>query len=85
MENDIFLTEIIILGAVLFSWLWIVIAMNRILKAIDELRLDLKDMRLEAAQRENRWHFLQPTYEPGTWFDHTVTCGGKNENSMQAR
>ena len=84
MENDIFLTEIIILGAVLFSWVWIVIAMNRILKAIDELRQDLKDMRLEAAQRENRWYFQKPTFEPGTWFDQ-VTCGGKNENSMQAR
>ena len=58
--------------------------MNRILKAIDELRQDLKDMRLEAAQRENRWYFQKPTFEPGIWFDQ-VTCGGKNENSMQAR
>ena len=77
MENESFLTEIVILGAVLFSWLWIVIAMNRILKAIDELRQDLKETR----SGENLWHFLKQTYEPGMWF----TCGGKNENSMQAR
>ena len=81
MEN--YLTEIFILVTVLFIWLWIMIVRNQILKAIDELRQDLKDMRLEATQRENRWHFLNPT--TGMWIDHKVTCGGKNENSMQAR
>lgn len=83
MEN--YLTEIFILVAVLFIWLWIVIVRNQILKAIDELRQDLKDMRLEAAQRENRLIYQSfPTVAPGTWFDQ-VTCGGGNENKMQAR
>jgi len=62
MEN--YLTEIFILGAVLFSWLWILIAMNRIAKAIDELRQDLKES-------GSGWHFLK-SCEPGMWFEHTV-------------
>lgn len=66
MENENFLTDVFILGAVLFSWLWIVIAMNRILNAIDELRQDLKETRSGES-----WHFLK-SYEPGTWFEHTV-------------
>ena len=33
MENENYLIDVFIFGAVLFSWLWIFIAMNRILKA----------------------------------------------------
>lgn len=85
MENENFLTDAFILFAVLLGWLWIVIATNRIIKVIDDLRQDLKDMRLEAAQRENRLIYQSfPTVAPGMWFDK-VTCGGENENSMQAR
>lgn len=63
MENENFLTEII-LFAVLAVYPMFLIAMNRILKAIDELRQDLKET-------GSGWHFLK-SCEPGMWFEHTV-------------
>jgi len=87
MENENFLTEIFILGAILFSWLFTALIGMR-LRAI-EIRLDELQTKLDEIQtkldRIKKATLVQNIPSPSISFPWKVTCGGKNENSMQAR
>ena len=80
MENENSLTEIFILGAVLFSWLFSALIGMR-LRTIEN-RLDEIQTKLDGIKKAT---LVQNIPSPSISFHWKVTCGGGNENSMQAR
>ena len=80
MENESFLTEMFILGAVLFSWLFSALIGMRL--RMIENRLDEIQTKLDGIKRAT---LVQNIPSPSISFPWKVTCGGGNENKMQAR
>ena len=80
MENENSLTEMFILGAVLFSWLFSALIGMR-LRTVEN-RLDEIQTKLDGIKKAT---LVQNIPSPSISFPWKVTCGGKNENSMQAR
>lgn len=80
MENENSLIEIFIFGAVLFSW---------ILSALIGMRLRTIENRLDEIQTKldgiKKATLVQNIPSPSISFPWKVTCGGGNENKMQAR
>lgn len=88
MENESSLTEIFILFAVLFSWILsalIGMRLRTIENRLDEIqtKLDVIQTKLDGIKRATRIQDIP--LAPSISFPWKVTCGGKNENSMQAR
>ena len=80
MENENSLTEIFILGAVLFSWLFSALIGMR-LRTVEN-RLDEIQTKLDGIKKAT---LVQNIPSPSISFPWKVTCGGGNENKMQAR
>lgn len=80
MENENCLTDVFILGAVLLGWLFSALIGMR-LRTIEN-RLDEIQTKLDGIKKAT---LIQNIPSPSISFPWKVTCGGGNENSMQAR
>lgn len=87
MENENFLIDVFILGAVLFGWLFFALIgmrLRTIENRLDEIqtKLDVIQTKLDGIKKAT---LVQNIPSPSISFPWKVTCGGGNENKMQAR